>query len=150
MAASAPVAADHHRWQHYLNARFGTHADYPADLFTQPHYPENGDGVRWTGRGGLELSVYGSWNVLEHNSKNYEAFLKEGFERHYAAISYREVTPDLLALSGVANGRVYYERHEFGDRAGVIHSMVIEYPVAMRQTIDPLIARMSRSLGWAK
>lgn len=42
----APAASAQTRWATYANARFGTTADYPADLFSRDPEPENGDGVR--------------------------------------------------------------------------------------------------------
>ena len=148
-STSVSASADQHRWRHYLNARFGTEADYPADLFEQPFYPANGDGVQWTSRGGAELTIYGSWNALDHTPKKLAAFLEEHEPRRYAAATYRKVTPTLLVLSGVQNGRVFYERHAFGDPSGAVHAIYLEYPVAMRSTFDPIIKRLSRSLGWA-
>jgi len=58
------------------------------------------------------------------------------------------VQSDLLVLSGIEHGRIYYERYAFGDNSGAMHAMVVEYPAAMRSTFDPLVARMARSLGW--
>ena len=149
LAAPASVAADQHRWQHYFNERFGTHADYPSDVFTHPFYAEIGDGVRLSARGGAELTIFGSWNVEEQTPKTYEAFLNESARRRYKAVTYREIKPNLLVLIGVDHGRIYYERYAFGDTSGAMHAMVVEYPVGMRSTFDPLVARMARSLGWA-
>jgi len=47
LLAVAPATSAQTRWATYANARFGTTADYPADLFSRRDpEPENGDGVR--------------------------------------------------------------------------------------------------------
>jgi hypothetical protein len=149
LALSDPVSAEKHRWLHYLNARFGTCADYPGDVFTQRFYPDNGDGVRFKARGGAELTISGSWNVDGHTPMSFQAFLNRNEPHRYTAIAYRVMKPKLLILSGNENRRIFFERYAFGDPSGAVHSLVVEYPVELRSRFEPLIARMSRSLCWA-
>src|SRR5688572_19723218 len=35
-------------WQRYVNSRYGTRLDFPAELFTPGEPQENGDGLRFT------------------------------------------------------------------------------------------------------
>ena len=148
MALPSAGAAAGHRWQHYLNARFGTRADYPADIFARSSTSDNGDGVRLTSQDGAVLTIFGSWNALEQTPETLAASLQENDPQRYGAVTYREVKPKLLVLSGIRQGRVFYERRAFGDPSGAVHAMIIEYPLARRRSYDPLVVRLSRSLGW--
>ena len=42
-------------WKLYLNARFGTAAEYPAERFHPGSPPENGDGQNFTAKDGATL-----------------------------------------------------------------------------------------------
>jgi hypothetical protein len=149
--AASLAAADHqHRWLRYANARFGTVAEYPVDLFTRAQHSDNGDGVRWSARDGATLAVWGSWNALEHTPVSYAEFLRRSDRARYARLSYRLVRPKLLILSGSTGERVLYERYAFGDRSGAIHALVLEYPLARQATYRPLVSRISRSLAWSR
>ncbi|MBV5262485.1 hypothetical protein [Pinisolibacter aquiterrae] len=55
---------------------------------------------------------------------------------------------DLLILSGIDHGMIFYERYAFGDPSGAVHALVLDYPAAARATFDPLIGRLSTSLRW--
>ena len=65
LLALSGMALPKEHWATYAKPRFGTAADYPADLFTvQDPPPENGDGAtfRTANRRG-QLAIYGAYNV---------------------------------------------------------------------------------------
>lgn len=132
----------------YDNARFGTHAEYPADLFAQARFSDSGDGVTLSNGSGATLKIYGFWNTLDQAPRNYAAFLRRSDPSRYARLAYRLVKPRLLVLSGTSDGRTFYERYAFGDKSGAVHAMIVEYPTSRQTAYEPLIGRMSRSLTW--
>jgi hypothetical protein len=48
IAVAREAAAE--TWKLYVNARYGTVAEYPADRFRPGHPPANGDGQRFTAK----------------------------------------------------------------------------------------------------
>lgn len=151
IAASPATAAvsNIHRWKNYDNARFGTHAEYPADLFKMRIVSDNGDGARWTSDIGAKLLIFGSWNSLKQTPDSYARSLAESNPQRYRRISYRLIRPGSLTLSGTVGADIFYERYVFGDPSGAIHAFALEYPILARSTLDPLVSRMSSSLRWA-
>ena len=113
--AAAPAQT---RWATYSNARFGTTADYPADLFThRDPPPENGDGVRmYTADKRAALTIYGGYNVENDTPASY-------FERlvDKSGLTYKRVTKTYYVASGVRGANIFYERCNFrkGDMATV-------------------------------
>ena len=150
--ATSPAAvavANVHRWQSYDNTRFGTHAEYPADVFKMRFVSDNGDGARWTSDIGAKLLIFGSWNIMKQAPARYARFLAESDPERYRRISYRLIKPQSLILSGTVGGKIFYERYVFGDPSGAIHALVLEYPILARSTVDPRVSRMSSTLRWA-
>ena len=87
------------RWTTYANPRFGTIADYPADLLTvQDAPPENGDGASFrTADGRAHLSIYGAYNVENDTPQSYVANI-DGFE----GATYKRVTRTSMPSRGQA------------------------------------------------
>jgi hypothetical protein len=144
LLALAGPGGDAHRWESYVNPRYGTRLAYPADLFGRGVESDNGDGVTMRSADGATLAVFGANNVDEGTPAQYVQGLIGG-GRRYARLSYRLVRPGFAVLSGVSGGRAYYERYVFV-RGGAIHAFVLEYPLARRARYDRLVARMSASL----
>ncbi|MBS0482131.1 MAG: hypothetical protein JSR96_08230 [Proteobacteria bacterium] len=144
----AAIAGPAHTWELYQNPRFGTQAEFPADLFGTAIKSENGDGARWTASGGASLRIFGFWNTLKQRPAAYEAFLHEAAPQRYAGVTFRTVRQNLMILSGTDHGTVFYERYAFGDSSGAVHALVLEYPATARMTFDPLVTRISSSLRW--
>jgi hypothetical protein len=80
--------------------RFGTHAAYPTDLFAQPQFSDNSDGVTLSGRGGATLKIYAFWNVLNQAPRSYAAFFQRSDPPRHAQLTYPLVQPQFLILSG--------------------------------------------------
>ena len=152
LAVSAPspivATASAHHWKTYTNERFGTRAEYPAEIFKDPVFSDNGDGGRWSSDIGAKLLIFGSPNSLNQTPASYAEFLKHSDRLRYSRITYRLIKPKSLILSGTARGHIFYERYEFGDPSGAIHAIAIEYPATAQSILGPLIARMSSSLKW--
>ncbi len=115
-----------------------------------PVTSDNEDGSTWMTTDGAILKIYGFLNALEQTAASYEVFLRENSPKRYAGASYRVLKKDLLILSGVTDKTIFYERYAFGDPSGTVHAVVVEYPVTARATFDPVVGRISSSLGWTK
>src|ERR1017187_7270418 len=77
LVAPAPEAAAE-TWKLYVNARYGTVADYPADRFHPGRPPDNGDGQSFTARDGAELAIFAGLNIDDSTPATYEALLRGG------------------------------------------------------------------------
>ena len=138
-AGASPAADQDLRWSRYRNARFGVSVEYPAHLFAEPIEAANGDGIRFEPEGGLSLRIWGRYNVLD--------------QRPYQALCMTPCTGETNRLdgatAGISSGRrdgamIYYKKCILRDDE--FHCFAIEYPEPLRQVLDGVAARMSRTL----
>jgi len=129
----------------YVNARFGTTCTFPDEVFTdrQPE-PENGDGQEWLSADGASLICSGILNVDNDTPKGFVAAEKADIGPTYK-ITYSKTGKDWAALSGIKDGKIFYERRLFG-RDGVIRTVWIEYPPALKAKYDALVGPIAASL----
>jgi hypothetical protein len=134
------------RWATYTNPRFGTTADYPADLFTvlDPP-PENGDGQGFqTTDGRAHLLIYGAWNVEGDTPKSY---VDNYVDVRGASVTYKQITEHFFVASGMREGKVFYDRCNFSAHPdAVIHCFSISYPEQEKTEWNSIVSRLSRSL----
>ena len=129
----------------YLNARFGTVCTFPDEIFAdrQPE-PENGDGQVWLSADGASLICSGILNVDDDTPNGFVADEKASKEPGYA-VTYSKVGKNWAVLSGMKDGKIFYERRLFG-KDGVIHTIWIEYPPALKSKYDPMVGAIAGSL----
>lgn len=129
----------------YVNERFGTVCTFPDEIFTdrQPE-PENGDGQVWLSADGASLTCSGILNVDDDTPKGFVADEKASKEPGYT-VTYSKVGKDWAVLSGMKDGKIFYERRLFG-RDGVIRTVWVEYPPALKTKYDPLVGAIAGSL----
>ncbi|TPL94992.1 hypothetical protein FJ948_00760 [Mesorhizobium sp. B2-3-12] len=129
----------------YVNERFGTVCTFPDEIFTdrQPE-PENGDGQVWLSKDGASLTCSGILNVDEDTPKGFVADEKASKEPGYA-VTYSKTGKNWAVLSGMKDGKIFYERRLFG-RDGVIRTVWIDYPPALKSKYDPLVGAIAGSL----
>ena len=141
VSGSAP-AAD--RWTTYANPRFGTIADYPADLFSvQDPPPDNGDGASFrTADSRAQLSIYGAYNVENDTPQSYVAELDE-----FKDATYKRVTPEFYAISGASGADIYYDRCNFPPHNDdILNCIHVTYPAREKAFWDAIVTRISKSL----
>jgi hypothetical protein len=138
-------------WKLYLNARYGTAAEYPADRFRPERPPENGDGQSFMAKDGAKLAIFASLNVDGDTPATYEAFLR-GASSDYDEVTLRASGSNWLVLSGYRGGSIFYERYIFVKRKDVdtIHGFVITYGRDAKAVYDPIAARIARTLHSAR
>lgn len=129
----------------YVNARFGTVCTFPDEIFTdrQPE-PENGDGQVWLSTDGASLTCSGILNVDDDTPKGFVAAEKASKEPGYT-VTYGKIGKNWAVLSGMKDGKIFYERRLFG-RDGVIRTVWIDYPPALKSKYDPLVGAIAGSL----
>jgi hypothetical protein len=138
-AAAAPEG-----WRTYANARFGTAIEYPAGIFsTREPPPENGDGQAFRSADGrARLLVYGANNVENDTPQSYVDKYVDP-----KGVSFRRVTRDFFAVSGVREGAIFYQRCNFAPPPGdTIHCFMVTYPSDRKATWNPIVGRLSRTL----
>lgn len=128
-------------WKKYKNYRFGQEFTYPVELFTPGEPPVNDDGLGFVSDDGATISIYGSFNILNLNPRNYEKELYSDEK-----ITYRAKKKDWVVLSGFRGTNIFYHKAIFVCDGANIINFHIEYPSNARTTYDPLIGRLASSL----
>lgn len=143
-AMFAPSTADAAQFT-YVNERFGTVCTFPDEVFTtrQPE-PDNGDGQQWLSPDGANLTCSGILNIDDDTPKDFVAAEKASKEPGYT-ITYSKTGKDWAVLSGLKGENIFYERRLFGGD-GVIRTVWIEYPPALKAKYDPLVGPIAGSL----
>lgn len=141
LAATSAVAAPFT----YTNERFGTVCTFPDDIFNdrQPE-PDNGDGQIWLSADGASLTCSGILNIDDDTPKGFVAGEKASKEPGYK-ITYSKAGKDWAVLSGLKDGKIFYERRLFG-KDGVIRTVWIDYPSALKSKYDPFVGLIAGSL----
>ena len=142
-AFTTTAYAQDSNWRTYVNERFGSRIEYPANVFSPEPPPENGDGQTFRTRDGrARLAIWGRRNA-EGNSP--QSYVQSNVDLN--GVSYRRVTADFYVVSGTREGEIFYERCNFpADRDGVIDCLNVTYPVGNKVALNPVVARLSQSL----
>lgn len=144
--ASSTAMWAQERWATYANPRFGTTADYPADLFTlRDPPPENGDGQSFrTADGRARLSIYGAHNA---DGDTPQSYVDKYVDLQGAVVSLKRVTARFYVVSGTRERSIFYERCNFPSVAdGIVDCLTVTYPPQEKTAWDPVVTRLSRSL----
>ncbi len=135
---------EEHQWATYHNARYGTTADYPADLFTvRAPPPTNGDGQTFrTADGRARLLIYGVRNFDEDLPSSYVA---KYFNK--PEVTYKRTKWPFFVVSGVRDGEIFYDRCNFPIIINsIIDCLELRYPAEDKAKWDPVVRRISNSL----
>lgn len=135
----------------YVNARFGVAADVPRVGFSPEAPPANGDGRSWTGEGGAEISVFGSyWTALAEDFSGYRAASRRSLEAVGATITYAPSGANWFVFSAhTSDGRIFYDKTVTRPGCPVAGHVHLAYPEALRDVMDSIVARMGRTLHLA-
>jgi hypothetical protein len=126
----------------YVNERFGTTITFPIEVFaTQDAPPENGDGARFMAADGALLAIWGQNNALDYSPTELADLIAADIDE----VTYRSVGARWLVVSGFDDKAIVYHRAEFGAN-GVIHTMELHYPIALRKQYDRLAGKIADSL----
>lgn len=125
----------------YHNARFGTRATFPAEAFTtRLPAPTSGDGLGWSSDNGAEIYIYARRNAGGETPDS----IVRGREAQ-DEVTYRRSGRSWAVVSGYHDGKIFYERYIL--RGGLVHSVAIRYPEAVRKEYDPLVGPITMTLS---
>jgi hypothetical protein len=151
LAGGGAVAAQDtqkHQWATYHNARFGTTAEYPADIFTvRDPPPTNSDGRTFhTADGHARLLIYGMRNFEQDSPSSY---VEKYFNK--PEVTYKRTKWPFFVVSGVRDGEIFYDRCNFPIVAdGIVDCIELRYPAKNKAEWDPIVERISKSLRAGK
>jgi len=149
-AAAAPAAAQTSgtpHWLTYQNDRYGTTIDYP-DFFKAEPPPDNDDGRRFKSADGAEFAVFASYGALDFDLAGYQKYILEKLGPG-KAVTYQARGDDWFVISGTEGDGIFYQRymqsHGRAVAEGFVQGFVMSYPAALKETYDPIVARMAKS-----
>lgn len=126
----------------YVNARYGFSIAYPQQLLKAQEESTNSDGrIFVSSDKQAELRSYGCHATKADGStqsvfEEYNDALGEYSPKNNCVVTYKKLGSNWFVISGVRNNRVFY-RKTLGKR-GDFFTFVIEYPVSMKPTFDPV------------
>ena len=140
-------------WESYVNSRFGFSVDVPGALL-QPLPPSpNGDGVAFenTDRG-IHVAVFGAMNALELTFDQY--YQSALADPELGRVIYERKTDGWFVLSGFRTvdrpagpqEMIFYNRIAIDEPGTAISGLTLLFPPALKETMDPIVTRMSQSL----
>lgn len=140
-------------WQSYVNARYGYSIDIPTGFLRPLPPPPNGDGLGFENSDRtVHVSVFGAMNALELTfDQYYQAALDDPA---LGRVTYRRKTDRWYALSGyrsvdLGSGpqeMIFYTRIAIDDAGTAISGLNMLFPPSLKEFMDPIVTRMSRSL----
>jgi hypothetical protein len=149
-AAATPAAAQTPgtaNWHIYQNDRYGATIDYP-DLFKSEPPPDDDDGRRFKSADGAEFAVFASYGALDFDRAGYQKYILEKLGPG-KAVTYQAHGDDWFVISGTEGDGIFYDRymlsHGKKKSDGFVQGFVMSYPAALKQTYDPIVARMAKS-----
>lgn len=129
----------------YQNARFDYSISYPVDILFPQGESANGDGQKFLSKDGqTEMLVYGSNNSLDQTLRQvYEQETNPSQEHASRVITYHVLRADWFVVSGVENGRVFYQKTML--KASVFKTFRIDYSETQKGKFDSITAAIARS-----
>lgn len=125
------------KWKTYANARYGFSISYPENLLVPQGEADNGDGQIFSGDA-AEMRVFGSHSLLNETLlKEFNAVVKQS-----GNVSYKAYRKKFFAVSGTANGRIYY-RKTAAKANGTFITFYIEYDEDERAEYDKITAKIA-------
>jgi hypothetical protein len=138
---AAAAAAD--TWLTYHNDRYGTTIDYP-DFFKAQPPPGSDDGREFKSADGADFTVSALYNALDFDLAKYRDFIVKNLDPG-AIVTYQAHGGDWFVVSGTKGADIFYQRHLLSHGGQMTEDFDISYPAALKQTYDPIVARMTKS-----
>jgi hypothetical protein len=148
-AATAAVGA---ATRSYRSERYGFGLSYPAVfLLDEASVAADGTGAEfWTADGGAGFAVYGGENAARRPLRDLVAEARANIlAQARGRVTYTRLDADWFVVSGVADGRIVYQRTVFGRGGRLLATLYISYPEAEKARWDAAVTLMSRSFGFA-
>jgi hypothetical protein len=135
--------------QSYRNDRFGLAMTYPSDFVLDPaSIPANGESARfWTADHRATAVVIGTRNG---SGQSIQALMQEArrniLENGDSSITYTRQRDNWFVLSGFLDAnRIFYQRTLLARETGVVGTLWIEFPRALKPCFEAPVTLMSLS-----
>ncbi len=128
-------------WLTYQNDRYGTTIDYP-DVFKMQPPPDADDGRKFKSADGADFTVSASYFALDLTVATYRDYIVENLDPG-STITYETRGKNWFVISGTVGDKIFYEKHRLSH--GMNEDLVMSYPASLKQTYDPIVARMAKS-----
>jgi hypothetical protein len=128
----------------YQNARYNFSIAYPSTLKPEGE-SDNGDGQTFRSRDdSVLMRAWGSQNISNESLRAaYQSAISDIESIDGGNATYKFLGRNFFVVSGLRGGKVIYQKTLM--RGDVFKTFLIEYPVAMQSTYDPITARVARS-----
>ena len=130
-------------WRTYQNERYGTTIEYPASFKPLPP-PDAGDGRKFESTDGGAFAVFASFNAEDYDLAKYRDFILKNLDAG-SFVTYQANGTDWFVVSGSRGDDIFYEKHLLSHRGEMTEGLVISYPARLKETYDPIVARMAKS-----
>jgi hypothetical protein len=130
-------------WRLYQNDRYGTTVEYPP-IFKPLPPPDSDDGRRFESADGADFAVFASYNAEDFDVAGYRNFVVKNLDAG-AVVTYQASGDDWFVISGTKGDSIFYDRYLLTHRKQMTEGLVINYPAKLKQTYDPIVARMAKS-----
>jgi hypothetical protein len=136
------ASAEPSRWKRFDIAETRSGADVPIDVFTsEAGKPDSGYGAKWlSGDGRANLTIQAVANDANQTPAAFLAVMNPP-----PGIVYKRVTRDFFVVSSFRNGKIWYNRCNFG--GGHVTCVLINYPASEKTQWDAIVTRISHSLS---
>jgi hypothetical protein len=139
----APVPDAHRPGYRTYTAR-GYSLSYPSSFAPSSSSPDGSGASFHTADGRAQFTVSaGPATPDESLSDLFAAARRE--TRAGGRITYVRKGRDWFVVSGIVEGRIYYQRTVLAPACATMATLVIEYPTALRRSLDRAVAVMSHS-----
>jgi hypothetical protein len=130
-------------WRTYQNDRYGTTIDYPS-IFKPLRPPDNDDGRKFESADGAYFMVYASYNADNFTVAAFRDFTMKNLDAG-SVVSYQTGGDNWFVISGTKGDSIFYRRHLLTHRDQMTETFIITSPVKLKDTYDPIVARMAKS-----
>jgi hypothetical protein len=143
LGSSTIGAASADDWRLYQNDRYGTTIDYPSSFRPMPP-PDNDDGRAFKSADGGAFSVFAYYNALDFDLTKLRDFIVENLDAG-SVVTYQARGDDWVVISGTKADAIFYKRYRLSYGGEMTEGFIISYPATLKQTYDPIVARMAKS-----
>lgn len=134
-------------WHRYVNPRFGTAVDIPADYRADGAPAVAGDGkVFRAGNGRSSITVWGGPSQAGDFMGEIRSRIS-GDEAQGWAITYRSETPDWAAWGGTRGGHIFYAKAISTCSGRQTANVRLDYPAMDVPDFDAIVTRLGQSLA---
>ena len=134
-------------WHRYVNPRFGTAVDIPAEFTADGAPAVPGEGKRFRAANGrASITVWGGPSQSGDFLSEMRARIA-GEEAEGWAITYRSETPDWASWSGSRAGHVFFAKALSTCQGTQTANVRLDYPAMDIARFDDIVTRLGQSLG---